>query len=114
VEGNRILDAQGHAFLVRGTEMPVATLKDADFNGDGKVFGPFSPSSFVTIRHRLNMYAVRLPVNAGLYAGSAAYRARLEQIVRRANSFELLVILASEGESDYRFLEPVRSAVQAG
>ena len=103
VEGRRIVDARGHAYLVRGTEMPTLTLKAEDFSGDGKEFGPFSRSSFVTIRQRLNMNAVRLPVSAALYEESADYRARVEQAVRRANRFELLAILASDTENDLRF-----------
>jgi hypothetical protein len=99
VEAKRIVDARKHTFLVRGTEMPPLTLKDEDFSGDGREFGPYSPSSFITIRQRLNMNAIRLPVNARLYAESEAYQARLEQAVRLANRFELLVILASDAET---------------
>src|SRR5258706_1091420 len=98
VKGNRILDAEGHPYLLRGTEMPTVTLKTSDFAGDGKEFGPFSPSSFVTIRQRLNMNAVRLPVNALLYRANADYRARVQEAVSRANRFELLVVLASDSD----------------
>ena len=103
VEAQRIVDARGRPYLVRGTEMPRVTLKAEDFSGDGNEFGPFSPSSFATIRQRLNMNAVRLPVSAALYEESAEYRARVEQAVRRANRFELLAILASDTENDLRF-----------
>src|SRR5947207_11635136 len=96
VSGNRILDAGGHAYLVRGTEMPTVTLDPVEIVGDGKQFGVFSPSSFITIRQRLNMNAVRLPVNAPQYAERADYRARVGEIVRSANRFELLVILAAD------------------
>src|SRR5690242_13851391 len=34
VEGRRILDAEGHEYLIRGTELPVATLKKSDIEGD--------------------------------------------------------------------------------
>jgi cytochrome c peroxidase len=103
VEAQRIVDARGRPYLIRGTEMPTVTLKAEDFFGDGKEFGPFSASSFVTIRQRLNMNAVRIPVSAALYEESADYRARVEQVVRRANRFELLAILASDTENDLRF-----------
>jgi len=103
IEAQRIVDARGHPYLVRGTEMPTVTLKAEDFSGDGKEFGPFSPSSFATIRQRLNMNAVRLPVNAALYEENAGYRIRVEQVVRRANRFELLVILASDTQNDLSF-----------
>ena len=49
------------------------------------------------------MNAVRIPVSAALYEESADYRARVEQVVRRANRFELLAILASDTENDLRF-----------
>jgi hypothetical protein len=103
VEAQRIVDARGRAYLVRGTEMPTVTLKADDFFGDGKEFGPFSASSFATIRQRLNMNAIRIPVSAALYEESADYRARVEQVVRRANRFELLAILAADTEDDLRF-----------
>src|SRR5258708_3080784 len=103
VEGNRIVDANGSPYLVRGTEMPVVTLKTSDFDGDGKEFGPFSRSSFATIRHRLNMNAIRLPVNAALYEENPDYRTRVQEAVRRANRFELLVILGADGENEIRF-----------
>jgi cytochrome c peroxidase len=103
VDAKRIVDAQGRPYLVRGTEMPILTLKDSDYSGDGKEFGPFSASSFVTIRQRLNMNAVRLPVSAGVYEESASYRARVEQTVRLANRFELLAILAPDLQNDVRF-----------
>ena len=103
VEGSRIVDSAGRTYLVRGTEMPTLTLKTFDIAGDGKEFGAFSLSSFITIRQRLNMNAVRLPVSGPSYEESEAYRERVREVVRRANRFELLVILAAEGENDVRF-----------
>src|SRR5258708_37904395 len=94
VDGNRILDAKGRAYLVRGTELPRLTLKDSDIAGDGKEFGAFSPSSLISIRQRLNMNAVRLPVKPLEYQENGAYRARVAAVVESANGFELLVILA--------------------
>ena len=94
VECNRILDAGGRAYLVRGTELPTLTLNDSDIAGDGKEFGAFSPSSLISIRQRLNMNTVRLPVSPLLYQENGAYRARLTEVVETANAFELLVILA--------------------
>jgi hypothetical protein len=94
IDGNRILDATGRAYLVRGTELPTLTLKDADIAGDGKEFGAFSPSSLISIRQRLNMNAVRLPVRPLDYLENSAYRGRLLEVVESANAFELLVILA--------------------
>jgi cytochrome c peroxidase len=87
VEGNRILDAAGHPYLVRGTQLPPVTL---DPPSD---YGPFSGTTFITIRQRLNMNAVRLPVDTRQYESNAAYRARVKELVQQANQFELLVIL---------------------
>src|SRR5258708_6651259 len=103
VEDNRILDAKGRPYLVRGTEMPAVTLQASDFAGNGKEFGPFSRSSFSTIRHRLNMNAIRLPVSAPLYEENPNYRTRVAEAVRGANRFELLVILAADGENGIPF-----------
>src|ERR1035438_2312210 len=96
VDGNRIVDAKGRRYLVRGTELPTLTLKTADIAGDGKEFGAFSASSLISIRQRLNMNAVRLPVSPREYEESGGYRARAAEVVGSANRFELLVILAAD------------------
>jgi uncharacterized protein (TIGR03437 family) len=96
VSGNRILDAKGRPYLTRGTELPALTLNAYDVAGDGREFGAFSPSSLVSIRQRLNMNAVRLPLDARAFVDSAAYRERALDVVRTANHFELLVILAAQ------------------
>ncbi|HTB16976.1 MAG TPA: hypothetical protein VK708_02620 [Bryobacteraceae bacterium] len=96
VIGNRILDATGHEYLAVGTVLPEATLDISQINGEGGQFGVYSPSSFITIRQRLNMNAVRLPVNVALYNERAEYRARVRAIVQRANQFELLTIIAAD------------------
>src|ERR1035441_6740435 len=82
--------------LVRGTELPTVTLNRADIAGDGKEFGAFSPSALISIRQRLNMNAVRLPVSALGFEESGVYRARVREVVESANRFELLVILAAD------------------
>jgi hypothetical protein len=52
------------------------------------------------------MNAVRLPVSAPLYDESAAYRVRVAEVVRSANHFELLVILAADSfEASAHFWE---------
>src|SRR5512133_122435 len=96
VAGNRILDSQGRPYLARGTELPTLTLRLADIAGDGHEFGPFSPSSLISIRQRLNMNAVRLPVNPLAFEQSRAYRRRVAEVIGAANRFELLVILAAD------------------
>ena len=101
VDGNRILDAKGRAYLLRGTELPALTLKDSDIAGDGKEFGAFSPSSLISIRQRLNMNAVRLPVMPLEYQENESYRARVAAVAGSANRFELLVILAADPSGDF-------------
>jgi uncharacterized protein (TIGR03437 family) len=96
VSGSRILDAKGRPYLVRGTELPTLTLRAADIAGDAQEFGAFSPSSLISIRQRLNMNAVRLPVRPMEYEESGAYRARVAEVVRSANRFELVTILAAD------------------
>lgn len=96
VSGSRILDAKRRPYLVRGTELPTLTLRAADVLGDAQEFGAFSPSSLISIRQRLNMNAVRLPVRPMEYEESGAYRARVAEVVRSANRFELVTILAAD------------------
>ena len=109
VNGNRILDALGSPYLLRGTELPALTLNPADISGDGVQFGAFSPSSLISIRQRLNMNAVRLPVRPQEYEQSAIYRARVAEVVRSANRLELLVILAPDAESADRLSAPAQA-----
>jgi uncharacterized protein (TIGR03437 family) len=109
VIGNRILDSHGNPYLVRGTALPPLTLNAPPAAGEIPGFGPFSASAFITIRQRMNMNAVRLPVNAREYEESPRYRAWAQEVVRRANRFELLAILAEEplnrlaGSADFSF-----------
>ena len=96
IDGNRILDSKDRPYLMRGTELPTLTLNRADIAGDGKEFGAFSPSALISIRQRLNMNAVRLPVSALRFEESEVYRARVRDVVESANRCELLVILAAD------------------
>jgi uncharacterized protein (TIGR03437 family) len=96
IDGNRILDSKDRPYLLRGTELPPLTLSQADIAGDGKELGAFSPSALISIRQRLNMNAVRLPVSPLAFEASEVYRARVREVVESANRFELLVILAAD------------------
>jgi uncharacterized protein (TIGR03437 family) len=96
VRGNRILDSQGRPYLIRGTELPTLTLTDSPSPSRIPQLGPFSASALVTIRQRMNMNAVRLPLNALEYNANPRYRARAREVVREANRFQLLVILAEK------------------
>src|ERR1700730_8724498 len=80
VAGPRIIDAQGREFLMRGTAMPTVTLNKSDIEGDGKQFGPFSRSSFTTLRQRMNMNTIRVPLDTQTYRQNAAYRDRVKEI----------------------------------
>jgi len=92
LRGNQILDATGHDYLIRGTSLPSITWNALDSGNDGE-FGPFSGTTLITIRQRLNMNAVRLQILAQEYKTSDTYRARVKEIVRRANQLELLAII---------------------
>ena len=94
IRGNRILDASGHEYLVRGTQLAPITLDESE---------PFSGTTLITIRQRLNMNAVRLRVNAPQYVTDERYRARVKEIVQQANRFELLAILEPQLESTRSF-----------
>jgi uncharacterized protein (TIGR03437 family) len=84
VRGNRILDANDRPYLIRGTRLPLITLDDPQ---------PFSGTSLITVRQRLNMNAVRLRVQSAKYEADESYRVRVREIVRQANQFELLAIV---------------------
>jgi uncharacterized protein (TIGR03437 family) len=95
VLGHSILDSQGRAFLMRGTQLtefhPQTVERD---NGAGVVFGAHSATSLSAIRLRFNMNTVRLPVNV-LESSAPDYFSKLANVVRRANQMDLLVVLAA-------------------
>jgi cytochrome c peroxidase len=97
IAGNRILDRQNRPYLIRGTQLAALSPGRADEKGSAAAFGPLSPTTLITIRQRLNMNAVRLPVSASEYAVSPDYRLRVEKLVHLANELELLVILETSG-----------------
>jgi uncharacterized protein (TIGR03437 family) len=94
VQGTQILDASGHPYLIRGTQLPPVTLPTS--KDEARDFGPFSGTTFITIRQRLNMNAVRIPVNAPDYEADPQVRTRVKAIVGMANRFELVVILDAD------------------
>lgn len=97
VEGNRILDSHGRPYLIRGTSLPPLSSNPADEKSSDDQFGPWSATTLITIRQRINMNAVRIPVDADAYEANSAYRSRVEKLVHLANQFELLVILETTG-----------------
>jgi uncharacterized protein (TIGR03437 family) len=99
VAANRILDREGKPYLIRGTELAPLSL-DLLRPHD---WGELSATALVTIRQRLNMNAVRLPIPVAelLYDGS--YRVRTAEIVRTANRLDLLVVISASGEARVEF-----------
>jgi hypothetical protein len=93
ISGNQILDSRGRPFLIRGTRLAPLSADPADLDGTTSTFGPHSLTTLVTIRQRLNMNAVRLPLDPALFLSDPAYRLRVNRIAAGANRFELLVIL---------------------
>jgi hypothetical protein len=89
VKGNLILDAKGRQYLIRGTALPPITLDRASG------FGPFSRTTLITIRQRMNMNAVRIRIDAAQYESNPNYRAFVKDVVKNANHLELLAILES-------------------
>lgn len=95
VSGNRIVDTTGRPFLIRGTQLAEFSLETAAYNSrSGQDFGPYSGTALSAIRLRMNMNAVRVPVNV-LDDDAPAYWTELSKLVRLANETELLVILAA-------------------
>jgi len=93
VRANRIVDAAGREYLIRGTRLPPFQLHPSAPWG----FGPFSRTTLVTVRQRLNMNAVRVAIRGAEYAADAQYRAGVRQLVRQANQFQLVAILEVDG-----------------
>jgi uncharacterized protein (TIGR03437 family) len=95
VSGNRLLDSQGRAFLMRGTQLKEFHLQTVERdNRAGEDFGAHSATSLSAIRLRFNMNTVRLSVNV-LESGAPQYFSELAKVVRRANQLDLLVVLAA-------------------
>ncbi|HEY4087692.1 MAG TPA: hypothetical protein VGM43_17250, partial [Bryobacteraceae bacterium] len=93
VEGARLIDGLGHPYLVTGTRL--APLTSSDMDNDGSL----SATTIVTIRQRVNMNAVRLPLDAARYLDSDAYRKRARAVADLSNHLELLVILEADSPS---------------
>lgn len=90
-----MLDSQGRAFLMRGTQLTEFHLQTvARDNRAGEDFGAHSATSLSAIRLRFNMNTVRLPVNV-LEFDAPEYFTELAKVVRRANQLDLLVVLAA-------------------
>jgi uncharacterized protein (TIGR03437 family) len=95
VSGNRLLDSQGRAFPMRGTQLTEFHLQTVERdNRAGEDFGAHSATSLSAIRLRFNMNTVRLPVNV-LESTAPGYFPELAKVVRRANQVDLLVVLAA-------------------
>jgi uncharacterized protein (TIGR03437 family) len=93
VQGNLILDQNRHQYLIRGTQMPAISAQTAVSPGGIGGYGSFSGTTFITLRQRMNMNAVRLPVDPEEYLANQHFRSGVKQIVQRANQFDLLAIL---------------------
>lgn len=98
-----MLDASGAPWLIRGTQLAQLTTNPADIEGTSTGFGALSPTTLIGIRHRLNMNAVRLPLGAREYVGSASYRASVKRVILNANEFELLVIAEAGSGASQEF-----------
>ena len=95
VEGARVIDSHGQPYLVKGTRLAPVTSSDSDLAGAPGEFGALSGTTIVTVRQRLNMNAVRLPVDPTLYLHERAFRERARTVAGTANHLELLLILES-------------------
>jgi hypothetical protein len=95
LERNRLVDSQGRAFHLRGTELPVFRTLAQDSRAEADGFCPHSATVLSTIRQRWNMNAVRIPLSLSDYASDPNYLSSVRNVVRRANGLELLVILSA-------------------
>src|ERR1039458_10319386 len=83
VAGNRIVDAKGQPFLIRGTQLPGFHLPAALSRTVGQQFGPYSATTLSTIRLSFNMNAVRIPVNVADDSSDPAWLPELTRISHR-------------------------------
>jgi uncharacterized protein (TIGR03437 family) len=95
VERNRLVDSQGRAFLLRGTELPEFRTPSQAGGSEADGFGLHSATVFSTIRQRWNMNVVRIPLSLSDYARDPRYLQSVAEVVRRANELELAVILSA-------------------
>jgi cytochrome c peroxidase len=109
VRGRQIVDRDGRAFLIRGTRLSEVTGGRSDLDGSDGAFGPLSATTLITIRMRLNMNAVRLPVRRERYLREARYRDQVTRIAALANDLQLLVILTADGASPEFWAECARA-----
>lgn len=99
VEGARLIDGHGRPYRITGTRLAPLTSSGMDITGTPGEFGPLSATTIVTIRQRVNMNAVRLPLDASLYLSDFAYRKRARAVADVSNHLELLVILEADTSS---------------
>ncbi len=100
VSGNQVLDSKGKVFVIRGTQVvPFHLDKVAYDNRAGLDYGALSATTLSAIRLRFNLNAVRLPLDLSERV-RPGYFAALANVVRRANSMDLLVILATGDTQD--------------
>lgn len=101
VQGNQILDSDGHPFLLRGTQLKPFGLNTAaaDQGSAGQVYGAHSSTTLSAIRLRFNMNAVRLTVDASESTRPGFFE-QLERVVRTANDVDLLAVIAAKGDGD--------------
>jgi uncharacterized protein (TIGR03437 family) len=99
VDGARLVDGHGRPYLIGGTRLAPLTSSGTDITGAPGEFGPLSATTIVTIRQRLNMNAVRLPLDAALYLSDPAYQERARGVADVSNHLELLVLLEADSSS---------------
>src|SRR5215469_4792383 len=96
VEENRILDSRGQNFVLRGTQMTAFDPETAAAdNRAGATYGPHSATTLSAARLRFNLNAVRLPVDVR-DSDAPRFFDRLAATVRRANSLEMVVVIAAQ------------------
>ena len=106
IVGSQILDSQGEPYLIRGTRLAPLSPDRADEKSSPDAFGPLSATTLITIRQRLNMNAVRLPVSATEFISNPEYRLRVERLIGVANQLELLVVLETSQTARKTDLKP--------
>jgi len=100
IAGNQILDRLNRPWLMRGTRLAAFKLQPSADERVAATFGPWSATTLITIRQRLNMNTVRISAKPDDFNASRDYQFALKRVLLLARRLELLVILdAGETES---------------
>ena len=91
VQKNQILDASGHAFLLRGAQIESAFTFANTWRHNGNPFRALNPTVFAAMRS-WGMNALRIPISNWVYK-TPNYLTKLDTVISQANAAGLYVVI---------------------